>query len=198
MRPRQFTDAELFTAARNVILEHGPSVSAKRIAEELGVSAAALFKRVGTKHELIRRALVGADVPQFVLNLERGPDDRPVREQMLERAREIDAFFVKAMPAMSMLKAAGFCPAEVFQDQPVPAPIRTVRALRAWFDTLREQGRVRFDNAEATAVAFLGALQARHAVRSFLPSYPSGGSNYLESLVDTMLQGIAPPQSHDA
>jgi len=195
MRPRQFTDSELFAAAREVILAHGPSVSAKRIAEALGVSAAALFKRVGTKHELIRRALIGVNVPGFIIGLERGPDERPVREQLLERAREIDGFFVKAMPAITMLKAAGFCPSEVFKDQEVPPPIRAIAALRSWFETLREQGRVTFDDSEAIAVAFLGALQARHALRSFLSDYPSGGPNYLEILVDTTLQGIAPKRS---
>lgn len=195
MRPRQFTDAELYEAAREVILAHGPSVSAKRIAEALGVSAAALFKRVGTKHELIRRALVGVDLPPFIKSLEQGPDERPVRDQLLERAREIDAFFVRAMPAIAMLKAAGFCPAEVFDDHAVPPPIRTIRALEAWFETLRTQGRVTFDQPEAIAVAFLGALQARHAVRSFFPSYPTGGPTYLETLVDTTLRGIAPKES---
>jgi len=195
MRPRQFTDSELYEAAREVILAHGPSVSAKRIAEALGVSAAALFKRVGTKHELIRRALVGVDLPPFIKSLEQGPDDRPVREQLLERAHEVDTFFTRAMPAIAMLKAAGFCPADVFKDQAVPPPIRTLRALAAWFEALRTQGRVTFADSEAIAVAFLGALQARHAVRSFLPSYPTGGENYLETLVDTVLHGIAPKES---
>ena len=118
-----------------------------------------------------------------------------MRDQLLERAREIDAFFVRAMPAIAMLKAAGFCPAEVFDDHAVPPPIRTIRALEAWFETLRTQGRVTFDQPEAIAVAFLGALQARHAVRSFFPSYPTGGPTYLETLVDTTLRGIAPKES---
>ncbi|MGH1340109.1 MAG: TetR/AcrR family transcriptional regulator [Nannocystales bacterium] len=195
MRPRQFTDAELFAAAREVILAHGPSVSAKRIAEELGVSAAALFKRVGTKHELIRRALVGANVPEFVLRLEQGPDDRPVQEQLLERALEMDAFFTKAMPAIAMLKAGGFCPSEVFSDLEVPPPIRALRAMTFWFETLRTQGRVTITDSEAIAMAFIGALQAPHALRSFLPSYPDGGSAYLSTLVETTLHGIAPQQS---
>ena len=195
MRPRQFTDDELFAAARDVILAHGPSVSAKRIAEALGVSAAALFKRVGTKHELIRRALVGANIPDFVLNLERGPDDRPVHEQLLERAVEIDTFFTKAMPAIAMLKAGGFCPSEVFSDLEVPPPIRALRAMTSWFETLRTQGRVTITNAEAIAMAFMGALQAPHAVRSFLPSYPDGGLSYLSTLVETTLHGIAPQKS---
>ncbi len=195
MRPRQFTDAQLFAAAREVILAHGPSVSAKRIAEALGVSAAALFKRVGTKHELIRRALVGVNVPDFVAHLQEGPDDRPVHEQLLERAQEIDAFFTKAMPAIAMLKAGGFCPSEVFSDMEVPPPILALRAMTSWFETLRTQGRVTITNSETIAMAFLGALQAPHAVRSFLPSYPNGGASYLSTLVETTLHGIAPQQS---
>ena len=45
MRPRQFSDDELLQTARRCFLEHGPGVSTGLIAEELGVSQAALFKR---------------------------------------------------------------------------------------------------------------------------------------------------------
>lgn len=194
MRPRQFTDDELYAAAREVILEHGPSVSAQRIADALGVSAAALYKRVGTKHELIRRALVGADVPELADTLLREPDDRPVRDQLLELAQEIDSFFARVMPAMQMLKAGGFCPHDVFDGEQEPPPIRTVRALQRWFETLAGQGRVACPVSEPIAVAFLGALQARHAVRSFLPSYPDGGPDYLEVVVDTFLHAVTPKE----
>ena len=97
--------------------------------------------------------------------------------------------------AISMLKAGGFCPSDVFKEMDEPPPIRAVRALRSWFEALRSQGRVTFEDSEAIALAFLGSLQARHAVRSFLPSYPTGGEHYLEVLVDTTLHGIASKES---
>ncbi len=192
MRPRQFTDKELIAAARAMFLEHGPSVSGARIASELGISSAALFKRVGTKQELLRRALIGGDVPPFLPILENTPpDDRPVAEQLLEHDARIDAFFAKAMPAIAMLKAAGLCPHDVFSDQATPPPVRAVQALTKWFETLVEQGRVTVESPQALAIAILGSLQARYAIRSFLgDAYPDGGPNYTRLLVDTLLRGI--------
>lgn len=192
MRPRQFTDEELIDAARALFLEHGPSVSGARIASALGISSAALFKRIGTKQELLRRALMGGDVPPFLPILEQQPPDaRPVAEQLLEHVDRIDAFFAKAMPAIAMMKAAGLCPHDVFSDQETPPPVRTLRALTRWFETLVEQDRVTVENPEGLAIAIVGALQARHALRSFLgEAYPDGGPQYTQTLVHTLLRGI--------
>lgn len=195
MRPRQFTDAELYATARELILEHGPSIPAQRIADALGVSAAALFKRVGTKHELVRRALIGSDRPDICDVLPRAPDERPIRVQLLEIATQIDDFLAELIPTMTMLKAGGICSEEVFEGEDVPPPIRTVRALQAWLETSREQGRVAFADSEPIAVAFLGAIQARHSIRAFLAAYPDGGPNYIEVLVDTLLAALAPKES---
>ncbi len=195
MRPRQFTDADLFATARQLVLEHGPGVSAARIAEAMGVSQAALFKRVGTKRELLRRAMAAAEEPEFLALLEAGPDDRPVRTQLLEYALKIDAFFEARMPVFAMCKAAGLGPEDLFDPNGDPPPVRAVRALAAMFRTLQEQGRADVANPEAVGVAFLGSLQARHAMRAFMGcSYPDGGPDYVETLVSTICKGIEPSE----
>ena len=63
MRPRSFTDDELLDTARRVFLEHGAGASTEQIAQQLGVSQAALFKRIGTKQELMVRSLMPRSMP---------------------------------------------------------------------------------------------------------------------------------------
>ncbi len=198
MRPRQFTDSDLYATARALVLEHGPAVSAARIAEAMGISQAALCKRVGTKRELLRRAM-WAEVPDFLPPLEAGPDEREVRVQLLEHATKIDAFYAERMPVFAMCKAAGLGPQDVFEPEVEPPPLRSLRALTSLFRTLHESGRAHVPNPEAVAIAFLGSIQARHAMRAFMGgSYPDGGPDYVETLVTTIWKGIAPSEENSS
>lgn len=191
MRPRQFTDEELYAVARRVFLEHGPGVSTAVIAAELGVSPPALFRRVGTKEELLFRAMTQGLPPPWIEKVAEGPDERPVREQLLDVAHEVDAFFTRMMPAFSTLRAAGICPEDMTKHFDVPPPVRAVRALTAWFRRLHEGGHVRARNPEAVAIAFLGTMHARSMFRHILGDVaPTGGPDYLQDVVDMLLQGI--------
>ena len=182
MRPRQFTDQELLETARRCFLEHGPNVSTATIAAELGVSPPALFRRVKTKEELLRRALAHPVYPPWIQHLEQGPDDRPVADQLLELATEMDAFFNKMAPAMATLRASGVCIEEMFANFEEPPPIRAVKALRAWFEAAAADD---LDlDLQAMALAFIGAMQARHMSRHLLgDAFPDGGPNYLQTIV---------------
>jgi len=110
MRPRQFSDEDLVRVARECFLEHGADVSTTVVAGRLGVSHAALFKRVGSKEALLGRALVRPFAPPWLIALERGPDDRPVREQLLEVAADIDDYLRRHLPELSVLLGAGSRP----------------------------------------------------------------------------------------
>ena len=117
MRPRQFTDDELFAAARRCFLEHGPTVSVAVIAGELGVSQAALFRRVGTKDELMLQAL-SPRPPEWIARIAEHESDAPVHEQLLALVREMDASFRQMMPCIAVLSAAGVTPHEVIGRSP--------------------------------------------------------------------------------
>ncbi|MEZ6127616.1 MAG: TetR/AcrR family transcriptional regulator [Planctomycetaceae bacterium] len=56
-RPRTISDDQILQTARDCFLEHGPSVATDVIAERLGVSSQALFKRFHSKHELMLAAI---------------------------------------------------------------------------------------------------------------------------------------------
>ena len=139
-RPRQTTDNAILTIARTCFLEHGPSVSTTVIAEAAGVSQATLFKRFGTKDDLLLKALAPAsDVPWLAL-VQAGPDDRPAREQLVEIAHSIFVFFQHLIPNLAVLKSAGFSPKDLLARYEEPPPLRGRRLLAGWLIRAGDRG----------------------------------------------------------
>ncbi|WAS94576.1 TetR/AcrR family transcriptional regulator [Nannocystis punicea] len=193
MRPRSFTDDELLETARRCFLEHGPSVSTDVIAQELGVSQAALFKRFRTKQELMVRSLMPRN-PPWVAEIERGPDERPVLEQMRELAAKIDAFLVQQLPCISVLSAAKTRPAKVLNWEKEGWPgMPAHRALVGWFAQLAAQGRIVAPSPVALATAFSSSLQVPHFMKHALGSAsPEFGDDYRDRVVEMFWRGIEP------
>lgn len=199
MRPRQFSDLELLATARRCFLEHGPGVSTGLIAEELGVSQAALFKRFKTKQALMMEALAPGDRPPWIDEVEAGPDERPVPVQLREVVERIDSYLSQMLPCIAVLRAAGLGPADVLRDREVPPPVLAHRTLTGWFHRLHEQGRARIPQPQATAMAFLGALHARHMLGHVLGSHaPVLEPDFPQTLVDLLWSGIAPSTRSDS
>jgi AcrR family transcriptional regulator len=193
MRPRQFTDHELLETARRCFLEHGPGVTTSAIAEELGVSQATLFKRFKTKQALMVEALAPGERPAWIAEVEAGPDERPVPEQLRRVVERIDAFFTELLPCIAVLRAAGLDPKQMLRNREVPPPVLAHRALSGWFRRLHEQGRAHIPHPQSTAMAFLGALHARHMLGHVLGDHaPQIEPEFLENLVDVFWAGIAP------
>ena len=160
VRPRQFSDQEILETARTVFLESGPSVSTTVIAERIGLSQAALFKRFGTKDDLLIKAL--APRGPFPLADRHGPDSREILVQLDEMAEEILGFLARIVPCASILRAAQISPAQIFAMFEVPPPVLVHGRFVAWLGEAREQGRVREDVELAhVALAFMGAMQIR-------------------------------------
>jgi len=196
VRPRQFTDDELLTTARQCFLEHGPSVSTAVIAESLGVSPAALFKRCKTKQELMLRALEPAARPPWIDTVEAGPDERPIPEQLREVVGAIDAFFRQMLPAIAMIRAAGIDPERMLHAFEVPPPVLAHQTLSAWFRRLHALDRAVVPYPQSTAMAFLGAIHARHMLRHLLGDHaPQTEPEFLDNLVDVFWAGIAPKRA---
>ncbi len=192
-RPRQVSDEQILDSARSAFLRHGPSVSTTVIADDLGVSQAALFKRFGTKEQLMLRSMV-PELLDWDAVLGEGPDDRPLPDQLKVLGRILSAFYDRLMPCMATLRSAGLSPHELFEDDDVPPPIQGVRAVSAWLAVARDQGRVRDMDVGAFAMAFLGALQSRaflrHLAGDDAPRWEA--ERYVDQLVELMWRGIAP------
>ncbi len=194
MRPKIATDAELLDIARECFLSRGPSVSTNFIADQAGVSQATLFKRFGTKGDLMFKALGLDDVRPWLPRLEAGPDDRPIDAQLRELANALVQFFDRALPAMMAFRAAGPSHVQLHLkdgagEDAVPGPIRARLALTQWFERGQASGRLRDFDAATAAIAFIGAVQGP-ALRNHLAGDEVDLDGYADQLVDTFWSGI--------
>ncbi len=193
MRPRSFTDRELLETARACFLAHGPQVSTTHIAEELGVSQAALFKRYPTKRALLIAALLPHQPPAWIAGVLRGPDERPVRQQLRQIMDSIHAFFEDAVPCWSVMRAAGIMPEDAVQWGDPPPPVLAHRALADWFRQIDASGRGRVADPESTALTMIASLQAPHMLRHVLGERaPLANETYRNNLADMIWAAIAP------
>src|ERR1700738_128371 len=103
-RPRRISDEEILVAVRRAVLKQGPHVSIDVVAELLGVTAPALFRRFGSRNDLLTAALKPEERPSFIDDLERGPDQRLVVVQLVELFSRIGAFVAEALPCMSAMR----------------------------------------------------------------------------------------------
>jgi len=198
MRPRLFSDEDLFRVARECFIEHGADVPTTVIAKRLGVSHAALFKRVSDKETLLQKALVPPFRPSWFNLLERPPDKRPAREQLLEIASLIDGYFRKHLPELSVIAGRGQAVAQQMLAGVETPPRRAQKALAVWFRALERQRRARVKDPESLALILLSALEARHIMRFALGlNYPDGGPGYVGFVVDTLWASIVPPAGVD-
>lgn len=156
-RPREVTDEQIVAAARRCFLERGASVSAGEIARELGVSHTTLFNRFGSKEALIVAALAPSDKVAWVAALEAGPDDRPIREQLVEHGKVISAYFQELHAGLSVLQAAGVKPGRRGRKGESPAA-NALRALTGWLRRAQAQGRLAKCDVDTLAATILGAL----------------------------------------
>ena len=164
-RHRQVSDAQIVRAARKVFLAHGTRVPVAAVARELGVSAATLFVRMGTKDKLISAAFWPPD-PQVLETLESGY--RPERDfdaQLLDILMDLASFAAEELPATFTLYAAGLRakPGDDFSDV---TPARLRRALTSWLRAAAEAG-IGIRNPRMVAEVILGTLEAR-ALHTFL------------------------------
>lgn len=152
-------------AARKIFLEHGTQVPVAVIANELGVSPAAIFVRMGTKSKLISAALWPPDPPVLAL-LETGPIEAAQFERLLiDVVVDIAVYTESEIPATFTLYAAGLRakPSDDFSDV---TPARLRRALTRRLRDAVEAGAIHCDPRMA-AEAIIGTLEAR-AMHAFI------------------------------
>jgi AcrR family transcriptional regulator len=193
-RPRQITDDQILDAARQVFLQQGPATSTTVIAEKLGVSQAALFKRFGTKDELLIAAMRPLRQDWIAL-VEESPDDSDLRQQLVQIARALNAFYEEHVPAMATLRSSGMNLEQIRACHDSAPLVRAQRSMAGWLRQAREQDRIRAGvDADALAVVLLGTLQARAFMNHMAgPQLPlSDPDATIASLVDVLWNGIAP------
>lgn len=193
-RPRTISNAEILNAARDCFVEFGPSVAMDVIAERLGVSPQALFKRFRNKHELMLAALAPAVPAPWIPLVESGPDDRPVEEQLTEILAHLAEFFVDIARRMSVIQFSGIKPRELMERFDEPPPLVDMRVLAGWLERAAERGLIRPTDFTATAMLMLTSMHGPAMLTDMLGHHPTGHTReeYVQFMVQTLLQGFGP------
>lgn len=191
-RPRRVSDDEIFAAVRKAVQEQGPQVSLDVVAEHLGVTAPALFRRFGNRGALLIAALGEQVIPPFIPMLDRGPDERPIEVQLSELITAITRHLITALPCILALRESGLGDLTE-QATPVPPPILAARAISGWLARAAERGLLAVEHPDDTALMLLGAIQApvfiHHVAKSKGELDPAA---YGQRLTQTLLRGLAP------
>lgn len=128
-----------------------------------------------------------------------GPDERPIREQILELARSGEQGLAKILPSVLVLQAAGIDPSEVYRIAGEPTFKVTHVALVSWLRRAQRRGLLRKHDSEALAVAISGILAVRALRRAVFGETGDRltTERYLAASIDVLLEGIQPqPQTH--
>ncbi|MEQ9409132.1 MAG: TetR/AcrR family transcriptional regulator [Fuerstiella sp.] len=193
-RPRTVSDDQILNTARDCFLQHGPSVSTDVIAEQLGVSPQALFRRFRHKRDLMLAAVLPSEPAPWIPMVEAGPDNRDVAEQLREILTELADFFVEIARCMSVLRFSGV-DARTLRDQfDEPPPLVDIRVLSGWLERAAAQGLIRSVDFKATAMLILTSMHGPAMLTDMLGEHPTGHTReeYVAFMVGTLLQGLLP------
>jgi len=187
------SDDQILVEARRCFLDRGPGVSTEVIAEAVGISQPALFKRFGTKRELLISALMPRGTPEWVEEIATLPDDRSFQDQLVDIGQAVSSFFRQVSPCMSVLRASGIPPEALMERFDVPPPIAAVDVVSGWLVRCHERGLVRKTDFEAAATAILGSFHIRNFLNhiSGASPLPDTQMEYFEGVAEIFAQGIA-------
>jgi len=207
VRPKQISDSDLLKAAREAFLRDGPKTAVTEIAERLGVSAAALFQRVGSKAQLMLLSLLPGMPSALTAFAAKPVRERPVSVQLEEHLAELMAFLKAVVPSLIVLRAAKLFPpphkpARRGEDRgpEVPAPLALRDALGSWLLAARNDGRIDVKDPQVCAEALLGAMEARcFNAHVGGDSYVRGGdAEFVKALVSGLVTDNELPEAGSA
>lgn len=206
-RPRQVTEEKLLETARGCFARGGyDGTTLDDIAGQLGVTAAALLRRAGSKNQLFLQSMCSPreqELPASILalsNLESEAEPAVVLRHLAENVipfleQKIQQNIVLMMHLASdrgQTVKLPFPPGETSQ------PAQALAYLETYFRKLRRRGVLKLTNPRAAALLFMGALQSyvffHRVMRVASPPFPV--SKFVSELIQLWLEGgIAPSGS---
>lgn len=190
-RPRSVSDEEVFAAVREAVLQQGPAVSLDVVAERVGVTAPALFRRFGSRQEILLQALRPPDPPPYLPIIEAGPDERPIAQQLTELFTAFGNYMVENLPCMSALRESGMPVSKLHEGYDEPPPLRTVRAFTGWIERAMKKKLLAKGDPASMAMAIMGAVHMPVFVRHLMKSEDEiDVRESAETYTDLFLQGI--------
>jgi len=192
-RPRTISDESLLEAARRVFMRDGNAATTAEVARAAGVSEGTLFKRFGTKEDLLRCAF--ACDHAWTRDLMARVGQGEVRAQLAAIIGELVTAFREMLPRVMMRAAhAGMAPHTLFAGMAEPPPLRALRMLAEWFEAETRLGRLRPHDPRLSARVVLGSVHNLifHELIDPGPKGPRSDVSFRDGLADLVLSGLAP------
>jgi AcrR family transcriptional regulator len=199
-RPRLIEDDAILAAAREVFLARGSAATTQDVAERVGLSQAAIFKRFATKQELFLSAMASGNERQDMIErFQRRAAAAGMRLALVGLGDDLLPFFRRVMPLLLMTWSNraeyGFPKTMASGSYP---PNRAIQEVIAVIGAEMRAHRLRKHDPWLVTRAFVGGLQnyvllelfGKNA-ESFMPQQPP--KDYVRGLVDVLWKGIAPP-----
>ena len=122
-----------------------------------------------------------------------GPDARPIRDQLVEHAQVMSAYFEDLQVGLGVLHAAGIRPDQACRGHDGEArPVQSFRALTGWLRRAQAEGRLADCDVDTLASAILGALHNWSFTARVCgqPTPPGGGERHIERFIDLLWEGV--------
>lgn len=182
----------ILEAARRIFLRDGLQAPTARIAREVGISEALIFKRFQTKANLFCSAMQMQTQQQtWHKQLMQSVGTKDIRKSLETAGQQLLRHLQTVIPRIVMIRSSGITIANNhhFPAQPTPA----IKILTAYFKAESQQGRLVFDAPEALAHVFFGAL-SHYAFYEMMTRYrPISSAAYVRVVVGTILRAARLP-----
>lgn len=168
-RRKQVSDEQLLEMAHKTFLELGPQISVAVIAKRLGVTSAALFHRIGSKEDLLRKALFPGIPPERGILQAGFKPGRPPKDQLVDILVGLSRFMSSAVPAIFLMHAGGVPTPAVLKGKPFPEPqmITLRREISGWLVQAFKSSAMKKPRADVLADVFVGTLEG-HFMHAYL------------------------------
>jgi AcrR family transcriptional regulator len=190
-RPRLITDEALLVIAREEFLKDGSRASTAIIAERAGLSEAAIFKRFGSKANLLELSIRDCMRADFSHTLPAIITER----SLVTVATKLHEHFERIVPMMLMvmMHMKGERPEEL--RGPNPGPIRGARMFTKYFRAQIQAGHLREVNPTVLAHSFTGTVWHLAFMRNALdeearPNIAPG--TFLRDYISLLWPGLKP------
>ena len=136
-------------------------------------------------------ALAPSQKVAWIAGLEGGPDDRPIREQLVEHGKVIAAFFRDLHAGLSILQASGVKLRRRGRKGESPAA-QALATLTAWLRRAQTDDRLAKCDVDTLAATILGALHgwALTARLCGQSATEAAGERHVERFIDLLWEGI--------
>jgi len=195
-RPKRISDEQVLAIAREILLRDGAKTSTATIAEAVGFSQASLFKRFGTKTQLLVEALRPRHDEALLHLLREGPQPGRLMPQLQHIGLQLHGFISECIPRIAVLRAHRLTMHDVYDDLEASPPLTLLTLLTHWFREADAQGRCQVSDPHVTAMMLLSAFKARafwsHATGDAPPSPLS--PEYADAVVHNLWHGIQPKE----